>query len=113
MAWYGDSRRHSEAARKVARKRVTKRYVRTVTNVPDGDTFGINRSIQGSRRIRLANVNMPERNEPGGTAARNKLRRLVKEKKVSITPVGRSYDRLVAKVTQNRHNINKRMKRRK
>lgn len=82
---------------------------RTVRGVIDGDTFLVNRKIGGTNRIRLANVNAPEKWSRYGGAATNALRGLISGQRVSITPVGRSYDRIVAKVTQNRKNINRRM----
>ena len=102
MAWHGESARHSWAARKRCR--------RTVKGITDGDTFVVNRKIGGSNRVRLAGYDAPESYQFGGRAATNKLRGLIGGKRVSITPVGRSYGRIVAKVTQNRKNINKRMR---
>lgn len=83
---------------------------RTVKKIIDGDTFAVKRRIGNTNKIRLANVNAPERGSKGGKTATSALKRLIGGRKVSITPVGRSYDRVVAKVTQNRRNINKRMR---
>jgi endonuclease YncB( thermonuclease family) len=85
------------------------RYTRTVKKIVDGDTFVVNRKIGNTNRIRLANVNAPAKNQFGGGYATNALRGFVGGRKISITPVGRSYDRIVAEVTQNRRNMNKRM----
>lgn len=83
---------------------------RTVKRIIDGDTFVVSRKVGNSNIIRLANVNAPEKRSYGGRKATNILKGMVGGKKVSLSPVGRSYGRVVAKVTQNRRNINKRMK---
>ena len=80
-------------------------------NLIDGDTFVVNRKIGGTNKIRLSNYDAPEKYQYGGRRATNRLRGFIGGKKVSISPVGRSYDRVVAKVTQNRRNISKRMRR--
>jgi micrococcal nuclease len=87
------------------------RMTRTVKKVIDGDTFIVNRSVGGTSKVRLANVDAPERWSNAGKTATNVLKKMVGGQKVSITPVGRSYDRVVARVTQNRRNINRRMQR--
>ncbi|MFC1697109.1 thermonuclease family protein [Nanoarchaeota archaeon] len=101
MTWFGNSKGHRNAAKK--------RVTRTVARVIDGDTFVTKRRIGNTNKVRLANVDAPERGRSGGTRATNMLRGMIGGKKVSVTPVGRSYDRVVARVTQNRRNINKRM----
>ncbi len=73
-------------------------YTRRVTRIIDGDTFEINIAIQGTRFIRVAGLNAPELNRPGGIAAKNRLAAKFLGKRVEITPVSRSYGRLVAKV---------------
>lgn len=83
---------------------------RTVKRIVDGDTFEVVRPIQGANRIRLAGVNAPDKHTPAGRKATNVLRGMIGGKKISITPVGRSYDRIVAEVTQDRRKINKRMR---
>lgn len=102
MAWHGDRKRHSIAARK--------RVIRTVKRVLDGDTFEVARRIGNSRRIRITKYNAPEKNEPGGQSATNKLKKLIGGKKVSIIPCGRSYGRVVANVRVNRKLVSKAMK---
>jgi len=84
---------------------------RTVKRVIDGDTFEVARKIGGTNRVRLANVNAPERNTKAGKKDTNRLRGLIGGKTVSVTPVGRSYGRVVAKVSHNRKSVNKRMRR--
>ncbi|MDO8740313.1 MAG: thermonuclease family protein [Candidatus Woesearchaeota archaeon] len=85
---------------------------RTVTKVIDGDTFIVNRMINGTNKIRLANVNAPEKNQFGGKSATSTLRNLISGETVTIVPVGRSYDRIVANVRVDRSLVNKRMKER-
>ncbi|MBU1204755.1 MAG: thermonuclease family protein [Nanoarchaeota archaeon] len=78
---------------------------RTVKRVIDGDTFEVARKIQGTNRIRIAGLNAPELKQKGGSEAANKLRRLIGSKQVTIVPVSRSYNRLVAHVRRNRKKI--------
>jgi len=85
---------------------------RTVTKIIDGDTVVVNRKVGNTRYIRLASVNAPELHSRGGSKARNILKRLIGGKSVSITPKGRSYNRIVADVRLNRKSINKRMRQR-
>ena len=75
---------------------------RTVKRVIDGDTFVVSRKVQGTNRIRIAGFNAPELKERGGRVAADKLKKLIENKKVTIVPVGRSYNRLVADVRQKR-----------
>lgn len=83
---------------------------RKVNQVIDGDTFIVSRKIGNTNRIRLAGVNAPERGRFKSREATNKLRRLIVGKTVTIIPVGRSYNRVVAKVRSNRKSVNKRLK---
>lgn len=66
-----------------------------VTRIIDGDTF---ETASRQNSVRLANVNAPEKGQPGAVAATNALRRLIGGKTVSIETVGRSYRRAVAYV---------------
>ena len=81
---------------------------RTVKKIIDGDTFIVNRKIGNTNRVRIANYNAPERNTRSGKTATNRLRGMIGGQSVSITPVGRSYNRVVAKVTKNRKNVGRR-----
>ena len=65
---------------------------RTVVKVIDGDTFVVNRKVDGTNRIRLANVDAPELNQYGGRQSANALRHAIAGRQVTITPVGRSYE---------------------
>lgn len=83
---------------------------RTVKRVIDGDTFIVNKKIGGTNRVRLAGVNAPERHQFGGQSATNRLRGLIGGKRVTITPVARSYGRIVANVRANRRSVNRRLR---
>ena len=77
-------------------------YQRVVKSVIDGDTFELFQELEGSKFVRIANLNAPELNEYGGKAAKERLRKLIEGKTVTIKPVGRSYNRIVAEVYINR-----------
>lgn len=83
---------------------------RKVKQVIDGDTFVVSRKIGDTNRIRLAGVNAPEKYQFGGRKAANRLRGLIGGKTVTIVPVGRSYNRVVANVRSNRKSVNKKLK---
>ncbi|MCD4759905.1 hypothetical protein K8R33_03385 [archaeon] len=74
---------------------------RTVKRAIDGDTLEVRNQIRGTRYIRLANVDAPEKGQRGYSAAKNKLQRL-KGKRITIVPKGRSYNRVVAEVIYNK-----------
>ncbi|MEK6859925.1 MAG: thermonuclease family protein [Nanoarchaeota archaeon] len=75
---------------------------RTVKRVIDGDTIQTYRKVNGSNYVRLAGVNAPERYQFGGREATQKLRRQIQGRTVTLQPVGRSYNRVVARVRCNR-----------
>ena len=75
---------------------------RTVKRVIDGDTFQTYTKVNGSNYIRIANKNAPERYQFGGSQATRRLKSENQGKTVTLQPVGRSYDRIVAKVRYNR-----------
>jgi len=69
--------------------------------VIDGDTIRI-----GSDRIRLRGIDTPEMNEPDGQAAKERLEALLRDESPEIVPHGRDvYDRLIADVFVNGHNV--------
>ena len=80
---------------------------RTVVKVIVGDTFIINRKIDGTNKVRLANSDAPELYQYGGRQAANTLKHLIGGRQVTITPIGRSYDRIVANVRVRRKNVNR------
>ena len=83
---------------------------RTVTGTIDGDTFEIYTNINGLYKIRLADVNAPERYTSAGRQAMYILRGMIGGRVVTIRPVGRSYDRIVAEVFADGRSVNRRMK---
>jgi endonuclease YncB( thermonuclease family) len=82
---------------------------RKVKHVIDGDTFIVSRRIGNTNRIRLAGINAPEKYQFGGKQATNRLRGLIGGKTVTIIPVGRSYNRIVANVRSKRKSVNNRL----
>ena len=63
-----------------------------VSRVIDGDTI-----IVRGRRIRIANVNAPELDQPYGQKSKREMVKIVKKKKVYVVPDGTtSYNRIVA-----------------
>ena len=83
---------------------------RKVKRVIDGDTFEVFRSVRGTRFVRLAGVNAPEKFQKGGIMATNKLKRLIEGRTITLIPRGRSYTRVVGDVRYNRASVNKRLK---
>lgn len=84
---------------------------RKVKRVIDGDTFEIFRPINGTRFIRLAGVNAPEKFQRGGIKSTNRLKRYIEGKTITLIPRGRSYARIVGDVRYKRKSVNKRIKR--
>ena len=78
-----------------------------VTRVIDGDTF---KTTRRTKSIRLANVDAPEKGQPGYSKATNALRSLIKGEKVRVQTVARDkYGRAVAKVYVGNKSVNKAM----
>jgi len=77
---------------------MVKKVIRKVKKIIDGDTMVVSNPVNGSNYIRLANVNAPEKRQRGYSTAKANLKSRVGGRKVWITPVGRSYGRVVAKV---------------
>ncbi|MDA7983132.1 MAG: thermonuclease family protein [Alphaproteobacteria bacterium] len=79
-----------------------------VTRIIDGDTF---RTADRAEAVRLANVDAPERGEPGHAGATFALRRLIGDKVVSVRAVARdSYGRTVAEVKIGERSVNEFMR---
>lgn len=89
-----------------------KKFMRTVKRVVDGDTFEVARRIGKLNRIRLANFDAPKKSTRAGMEAMWALRGMIGGKRVTIRPVGRSYNRVVAKVFADRKSVNRRMRER-
>ena len=79
-----------------------------VTKITDGDSF-----LTDKRRnpVRLADVDTPEKRQPGYQNAKKYLEKLILNKEVSIETVARDkYRRSVAKVKIGNKSVNKAMK---
>jgi len=74
-------------------------FTARVTEVTDGDTYDVRRSIGGAVTVRLRGVDAPESAQPYGTAATRAARRLAQGKSVRAADeeIGR-YGRAVASV---------------
>jgi len=82
-----------------------------VTKVIDGDTFMTDKR---KNPVRLANVDTPEKKQPGFQSAKKALEKLVKDQEVSINTVARDkYGRSVAKVKIGTRSVNKAMEKHK
>jgi micrococcal nuclease len=78
-----------------------------VRKVIDGDTF----VTQDEKKIRLANVNAPEKGQRGTPQARKDLRELISRKQVNVETVARDkYGRIVAQVKVGNKSVNKAMR---
>lgn len=78
-----------------------------VTKVTDGDTF---ETASRKNPVRIANVNAPEKGQPGAAAAKSALEKLILNKTVDIDTKARDpYGRSVAKVKVGGRSVNKAM----
>ena len=85
-----------------------------VRYITDGDTF----RLESGERIRIANIDAPETHAGQakcraeialGLAATKRVRALLGHQKVTFVRVGRSYDRTVARVTLDGHDLGQRL----
>ena len=80
-----------------------------VSRVIDGDTFA---TKDRKNPVRLANVDTPEKGQPGFDSATKALRRMISGKEVSIDTKARDhYGRSVANVKVENKSVNRAMKR--
>ena len=95
-----------QVQRKIQKEVRNKMTSRKVKRVIDGDTFELHQELQGTKRVRIANIDAPEKGQRGHQAATNKLKKLIENKKVTINPRAKDkYGRLVADVIINRRNV--------
>lgn len=81
----------------------------TVTKVIDGDTF---KTSSRKNPVRLANVDAPEKGQPGAKKAKKALEAMIKGEQVTIETTARDrYGRSVAKVKKGRQSVNAAMRR--
>lgn len=79
-----------------------------VTKVRDGDTFETDKRKYA---VRLANVDTPEKGQPGFVKAKKALEQMILGEEVTVSTVARDkYKRAVANVKQGRASVNKAMK---
>ena len=79
-----------------------------VTKIVDGDTFFTDKR---KKPVRLADVDTPEKRQPGYQDAKQELQNLIAGQEVSIDTVARDkYGRSVAKVKLGTKSVNKAMK---
>ena len=71
---------------------------REVDKIVDGDTFTVTEEVEGSRYIRITEMDAPEKGQPGYDTATQKLREQIEGKTVDVVPKGKSYGRTVAEV---------------
>lgn len=80
-----------------------------VTRVIDGDTF---ETASRKRPVRLANVDAPEKRQPGYQPAKQRLKDLIAGEMVEVQTVARdTYGRAVAKVKVDGQQVNEAMRR--
>lgn len=80
----------------------------TVTRVIDGDTF---ETASRKHPVRLANVDAPERGQPGFGPAKRKLSDSIHNQKVMVQTVARDrYGRAVANVKVGNKSVNAQMR---
>jgi len=77
---------------------MAKRVIRKVKKIIDGDTMVVSSSVSGANYIRIAEINAPEKGQRGYETAKAKLKSRIGGKKVWVTPVGKSYGRIVARI---------------
>jgi endonuclease YncB( thermonuclease family) len=74
-------------------------FAGTVVGVTDGDTITVLDASKTRHKVRLAGIDAPERDQPGGFRAKESLSRLVYERRVRVEGDKKdSYDRIVGKV---------------
>lgn len=82
-----------------------------VTKITDGDTFLTNRR---KYPVRLANVDTPEKRQPGYQDAKKELEKLILNQEVTIETKARDkYKRTVANVKIGNRSVNKAMEKHK
>lgn len=81
-----------------------------VKKIIDGDTFQDTRS----RFFRLANIDTPEKREPGYQKAKETLKNLINGEELLVKIEGESYNRkvIIARKPGEKMSINEKMKRR-
>lgn len=77
-----------------------------VTRVVDGDTIAVQTPGFAPKTIRLAQIDAPERRQPGGAASHNALKMLVMGRDVDVYVTGKDrYGRLIAQIRLNGQDV--------
>lgn len=83
-------------------------FVARVVGVTDGDTITVVDANKNQYKIRLANIDAPEKNQPFGTKAKQELSNLVFDKYVYIKESGYDkHNRMIATVMKGNDPINR------
>lgn len=83
------------------------RYEGQVVRVLDGDTIDVLSGASQRQRVRLANIDAPEKGQPFGQKSKQNLLKLVAGKSVEIVQTGRDqYGRDIARVLVNGREAN-------
>lgn len=70
-----------------------------VKKVIDGDTFELDKKVRGTNRVRIANVDTPEKGKPGSKQATEFTKRQIEKKRVVLDVKAKDqYGRLLANV---------------
>lgn len=81
-----------------------------VVGIADGDTFTLLLADHTTRKIRMYGIDAPEKKQPFGTVARQRLSELIFSKQVSVVPTDIDrYGRTVAKVFVDGRSVNEEM----
>ena len=89
----------------------SKRKSAKVTKVIDGDTFEIDRKIDGSNRVRIARIDTPEKGQKGAAKAREFLKKEIEGQNVVLDPKAKdTYGRVVAFVYKEGKSIGKKLR---
>jgi endonuclease YncB( thermonuclease family) len=85
---------------KIGVKKMTIR--RKVKRVVDKDTFETYTKVNGTNFVRIAGMDGAELHTKLGRQQKDQIKRKIQGKVVTLQPVGRSYNRVVAKVRKDR-----------
>lgn len=81
-----------------------------VTHVQDGDSFKLETTDRRTITVRMKSIDAPEKNQPSGDAARQNLKRLIENQRVTIRSVGEDqYERTLGYVVFNGEEVNERL----
>ncbi len=79
---------------------------RTVKKIIDSNTFVVSKAIDSTNKIRLANVKSTKQ----GAKATSVLKRLIGGKTVTVVPLEKRDDMIIAEIICNQRSVNRIMK---